>query len=220
MRDVVGLYLHPPERAVVLCIDENSQIQALDRTQPMLPLPPGLPARRTHDYNRNGTATLSAALEFATGKITTACHPRHLRVERRRDLAEQPLGRRLRPPHVPLPPVHHRRPGEVRRADIGGAEPRAAVEDPRLGVQPGDGRVVRDADVEAAVAELVEGAGFGGARVGGRQQHRHAAVEAACSSSRTSRTPYQRTKATMRSTRSAEASSFLISAARCAHRGR
>ena len=81
VRDIVGLYLHPPERAVVLCIDEKSQIQALDRTQPMLPIRPGLPARRTHDYKRNGTTTLFAALEIATGKVTDACHPRHRHTE-------------------------------------------------------------------------------------------------------------------------------------------
>jgi transposase len=78
VRDVVGLYLDPPENAVVVSVDEKSQIQALDRTQPMLPLRPGLPARQTHDYKRNGTTTLFAALEVATGKITAdACCPRH-----------------------------------------------------------------------------------------------------------------------------------------------
>ncbi|HKG49718.1 MAG TPA: IS630 family transposase [Actinomycetales bacterium] len=75
--DVVGLYLAPPENAVVLCVDEKSQIQALDRTAPMLPLQPGLAERRTHDYVRNGTTTLFAALEIATGKVTAACKPRH-----------------------------------------------------------------------------------------------------------------------------------------------
>src|SRR5215210_7819578 len=75
--DVVGLYLAPPENAVVLCVDEKSQIQALDRTAPMLPLQPGLAERRTHDYKRNGTTTLFAALEIATGKVTGACKPRH-----------------------------------------------------------------------------------------------------------------------------------------------
>src|SRR3712207_5869594 len=75
--DVVGLYLDPPEKAVVLCVDEKSQIQALDRTQPMLPVRPGLPARRTHDYVRHGTTTLFAALEVATGKVTDACADRH-----------------------------------------------------------------------------------------------------------------------------------------------
>jgi transposase len=75
--DVVGLYLAPPEDAIVLCIDEKSQIQALDRTQKMLPMQPGLPERRTHDYRRHGTTTLFAALEIATGKVTGACKPRH-----------------------------------------------------------------------------------------------------------------------------------------------
>jgi hypothetical protein len=75
--DVVGLYLNPPDNAVVLSVDEQSQVQALDRTQPMLPLRPGLAARRTHDYKRNGTTTLFAALEVATGKVVDACYPRH-----------------------------------------------------------------------------------------------------------------------------------------------
>jgi hypothetical protein len=65
--DIVGLYLEPPENAIVLCVDEKSQIQALDRTAPMLPMQPGLPERRTHDYTRHGTTTLFAALEIATG---------------------------------------------------------------------------------------------------------------------------------------------------------
>ncbi len=75
--DVVGLYLAPPENAIVLCVDEKSQIQALDRTQKMLPMQPGFPERRTHDYVRHGTSTLFAALEVATGKVTAACKPRH-----------------------------------------------------------------------------------------------------------------------------------------------
>jgi transposase len=75
--DVVGLYLHPPENAVVLCVDEKSQIQALDRTAPILPLQPGLAERRSHDYVRHGTSTLFAALEIATGQVTAACKPRH-----------------------------------------------------------------------------------------------------------------------------------------------
>ena len=75
--DVVGLYLAPPEHAVVLCVDEKSQIQALDRTAPVLPMQPGLAERRTHDYVRHGTTTLFAALEIATGKVTGHCLPRH-----------------------------------------------------------------------------------------------------------------------------------------------
>jgi transposase len=78
IRDVVGLYLAPPDKAVVVSVDEKSQVQALDRTAPMLPLRPGLAARRTHDYKRHGTTTLFAALQIATGKITAdACYPRH-----------------------------------------------------------------------------------------------------------------------------------------------
>jgi hypothetical protein len=76
VRDVVGLYLHPPENAVVLCIDEKSQVQALQRTAPILPIMPGVPEKATHDYIRNGTTTLFAALEVATGKIVDTCLPR------------------------------------------------------------------------------------------------------------------------------------------------
>ena len=81
VRDVVGLYLNPPDNAVVVCIDEKSQIQALDRTAPILPIRPGLPEKATHDYVRHGTTTLFAALEVATGKVTDACHPRHTHAE-------------------------------------------------------------------------------------------------------------------------------------------
>jgi len=79
--DVVGLYLNPPENAVVLCVDEKSQIQALDRTAPILPMQPGLAERRSHDYIRHGTSTLFAALEIATGQVTGACKPRHRNTE-------------------------------------------------------------------------------------------------------------------------------------------
>jgi hypothetical protein len=75
---VIGLYLAPPENAIVaLRVDEKSEIQALDRTAPVLPMQPGLAQRRTHDYVRHGTTTLFAALDVATGKVTAACHPRH-----------------------------------------------------------------------------------------------------------------------------------------------
>jgi transposase len=77
IRDVVGLHLNPPERAVVLCVDEKSQVQALDRTAPILPLRPGIPQKQTHDYVRHGTTTLFAALEVATGRVVDACYPRH-----------------------------------------------------------------------------------------------------------------------------------------------
>ena len=77
VRDIVGLYLDPPLKAMVLCVDEKSQIQALDRTQPMLPLAPGIAERRTHDYMRHGTTTLFAALDIATGKVIGELHRRH-----------------------------------------------------------------------------------------------------------------------------------------------
>ena len=77
IRDVVGLYLHPPETAVVLCVDEKPQIQALERTAPTLPVRPGQPEAASFDYVRHGTTTLFAALEIPTGKVTGHCLPRH-----------------------------------------------------------------------------------------------------------------------------------------------
>jgi transposase len=77
VRDIVGLYMNPPDRAIVLSVDEKSQIQALDRTQPILALRPGLPARQTHDYERHGTTTLFAALNVLEGTIIADCQPRH-----------------------------------------------------------------------------------------------------------------------------------------------
>ena len=77
VKDVVGLYLNPPDAAAVLCVDEKSQIQALDRTQPILPLRPGIPERRTHDYRRHGTTSLFAALDLVSGQVISACHRRH-----------------------------------------------------------------------------------------------------------------------------------------------
>jgi transposase len=77
VRDIVGLYLNPPDRALVLCVDEKSQIQALDRTAPILPLRPGLPERQTHDYKRHGTTTLFAAFNILNGKVIGTCQPRH-----------------------------------------------------------------------------------------------------------------------------------------------
>ena len=111
VRDVVGLYLNPPEKAVVLWVDEKSQVQALDRTAPILPMRPGLPEKATHDYVRHGTTTLFAALEVATGKVTDACYPRHRHEEflrflkhvakayPRRQAAHR--GRQLRHPQTP-----------------------------------------------------------------------------------------------------------------------
>jgi transposase len=88
VRDVVGLYVSPPEHAIVLCVDEKSQIQALDRSQPALPMRPGQPARRSHDYKRHGTTSLFAALDIATGKVIGQCFPRHRAAEFRKFLDE------------------------------------------------------------------------------------------------------------------------------------
>ena len=77
VRDIVGLYMNPPQRALVLSVDEKSQIQALDRTQLAFPIRPGLPERQSHDYTRHGTTTLFAALDAATGQVIGQCHPRH-----------------------------------------------------------------------------------------------------------------------------------------------
>jgi transposase len=87
VRDVVGLYLAPPERAVVLCVDEKSQIQALDRTAPILPMLPGTPQRATHDYKRAGTSSLYAALDITTGTVISRLHQRHRAIEFKKFLA-------------------------------------------------------------------------------------------------------------------------------------
>ena len=87
VRDVVGLYLDPPERAVVLCVDEKSQIQVLDRTAPILPMMPGTPERATHDYRRAGTSSLFAALDLASGQVTCSVHARHRAIELKKFLA-------------------------------------------------------------------------------------------------------------------------------------
>jgi transposase len=86
VRDIVGLYLNPPDAAVVLCVDEKSQIQALDRSAPVLPLMPGVPERQTHDYVRNGTTNLYAALDVASGQVIADMTPRHRAEEFRRFL--------------------------------------------------------------------------------------------------------------------------------------
>src|SRR3982074_1111263 len=101
VRDIVGLYLDPPERALVLCADEKSQIQALDRTRPILPMGPGTRERRPHDYRRHGTTSLFAALDVATGKVIGELHRRHRSTEFRRFLdriaAEVPAAREGHP---------------------------------------------------------------------------------------------------------------------------
>ena len=77
VRDIVGLYLNPPERAIVLCVEEKSQVQALNRTPPILPLAPGVPARQSHDYERHGVTSLFAALEVVSGVNISNCYRRH-----------------------------------------------------------------------------------------------------------------------------------------------
>ncbi len=86
MRDIVGLYMNPPEHAVVLCVDEKAQIQALDRSQPLLPMRPGQVERRTHDYRRHGTTSLFAALDIKTSKVLGQVHRRHRSLEFRKFL--------------------------------------------------------------------------------------------------------------------------------------
>ena len=86
VRDIVGLYLAPPDKALVLCVDEKAQIQALDRSQPLLPLRPGQVERRTHDYRRHGTTSLFAALDVQTGTVVGECHRRHRSIEFRKFL--------------------------------------------------------------------------------------------------------------------------------------
>ena len=81
VRDIVGLYLNPPDRAIVLCVDEKSQVQALNRTQPILPLAPGVPARQSHDYERHGVTSLFAAMDVASGVTISQCYRRHRQQE-------------------------------------------------------------------------------------------------------------------------------------------
>src|SRR6185437_15796757 len=88
VRDVVGLYMAPPAHALVLCVDEKSQIQALDRSQAVFPMRPGQPERRSHDYARHGTTSLFAALDIATGQVIGQCYPRHRAQEFRQFLDE------------------------------------------------------------------------------------------------------------------------------------
>ena len=108
VRDIVGLYLNPPDRALVLCVDEKSQIQALDRSQPVLPMRPGQAERRSHDYHRHGTTSLFAALDAKTGKVLGALHRRHRSAEFRKFLdridASAPAGLEV---HLMLGQLQH-----------------------------------------------------------------------------------------------------------------
>ena len=124
VRDIVGLYLTPPERAVVLCVDEKSQIQALDRTQPLLPMRPGQAERRTHDYKRHGTTSLFAALDVKAGKVIGKCIARHRAQEFRRFLDEVER-------NVPGRSRHPSRHGQLRHAQDQ-ADPRLVRQTPAL----------------------------------------------------------------------------------------
>src|SRR5512134_1267467 len=112
-RDIGGLYLDPPDRALVLCVDEKSQIQALDRTQPLLPMRPGQAERRSHDYQRHGTTSLFAALDVVTGRVIGKCFPRHRAVEFRRFLdaveAQVPTDVEVHLAWTTTPPTRHQR---------------------------------------------------------------------------------------------------------------
>jgi hypothetical protein len=100
VRDVTGLYLNPPDKAVVLCADEKPQAQALERKAPVLPLRPGIPEKRSHDYIRHGTTSLFAALEAATGKVTGACYPQHRHEEFPQFLKQAAKAYPRVPPHI------------------------------------------------------------------------------------------------------------------------
>ena len=104
VRDIAGLYLNPPDKAIVLCVDEKSQVQALDRTQPILPMTPGLPERRTSDYERHGTTSLFAALDIASGKVIGRCQRRHRHQEflKFMDMVDSKLPREAGQVHIVL----------------------------------------------------------------------------------------------------------------------
>jgi hypothetical protein len=143
--DVVGLYLAPPENAIVLCVDEKSQIQALDRTAPILPLQPGLAERRSHDYLRHGTSTLFAALEIATGTVTAACKPRHRHQEFLAFLRQ--VARALPRPGAAPGDGQLRRSQAPEGEGLAGGEPAGGLSlhpDPRLLDEPRRGVVLTD----------------------------------------------------------------------------
>ena len=122
VHDIIGLYLSPPDRALVLCVDEKSQIQALDRSQPVLPMLPGMPERRTHDYKRHGATSLFAALDVATGRVIGKCYRRH-RAREFLDFLKE-IDRRVPEPHAFLPRL---RSSLQNRADCLGGVPHLRV---------------------------------------------------------------------------------------------
>jgi len=120
VKDVVGLYLHPPDNAVVLCVDKKSQCQALERTQPILPLRPGIPERHTHDYARHGVTCLFAALNAATGQVTDACYPRHRHQEFLKFLKKTAAAYPGTPLHIVRQLCHAQAPGRPQVAGPAG----------------------------------------------------------------------------------------------------
>ncbi len=138
VRDVVGLYLNPPERSIVLSVDEKSQVQALDRTQPLLPLGPGQAERHTHDYERHGTTSLFAAWDVATGSVIGACYRRHRQHDPPRGGGDDPPG-----------------PGQLRHAQDAAGEAVAAAAPALRGAFHADQRVV--AEPGRAVLRPVDG---------------------------------------------------------------
>ena len=141
VRDVVGLYLNPPERAVVLCVDEKSQIQALDRTAPILPMLPGVPERATHDYKRAGTSSLYAALDLTTGKVIGRAAPPPPRDR----VQEVPADARPRGPRRPRRPPRARQ--QLHAQDAG---------DPALAGRPPPLRLALHPDQLSSWLNLVE----------------------------------------------------------------
>ena len=161
VRDLVGLYLNPPEAAVVLCVDEKSQIQALDRTAPVLPLMPGSPQRRSHDYTRHGTTNLYAALNLASGLVISQMTPRHRAIEFRQflnrvDQAVPPRAGRARDLRQLL---HPQDPGDPALAGRPPPLPPAFHPDLQLLVEPGGAVVCRVDDQVAAAWQPSVGAG-------------------------------------------------------------
>jgi transposase len=151
IRDIVGLYLNPPVAAAVFAVDEKPQIQALDRSAPILPMLPTTPQRATHDYERNGTIDLFAALEVATGKVITQLRPSHQRGVRRVLEQDQPRGpRRPRCPRCARQPVHPQDPGRARVAAAAQAVPLPLHPDLRIVDEPGRAVVLRAHHQEAA----------------------------------------------------------------------
>ena len=135
VRDVVGLYLHPPDHALVLCVDEKSQIQALDRTQPLLPMQPGQTARHTHTYRRHGTTSLFAALDAQSGQVIGRTYRRHRAIEFRKflDLIDAMSGARPRRPPDPRQLQH---PQNAADPPVVGQRPRTSQSHPGHRIYP------------------------------------------------------------------------------------